>query len=91
MKRQQCLERGQERAMLIYTPLIGNSRLLHLNRILGPVASAGPGQRGRVMRVGGWRDGMEVRVSVNGSLVVSVPADGTEFGVCACINAGSLA
>lgn len=42
-----------------------------------------PGQRGRVMRAGGWRDGMEVRVSVNGSLVVSVPADGTEFGVCA--------
>ena len=34
------------------------------------------------MRAGGWRDGMEVRVSVNGSLVVSVPADGTQFGVC---------
>lgn len=43
MKRQQCLERGQESVMLIYTPLIGNSTVLHLNRILGPVASAGPG------------------------------------------------
>ena len=41
MKRQQCLERGQRRATLIYTPLIGNSRVLHLNRILGPVAGSG--------------------------------------------------
>lgn len=54
MKRQQCLERGQERVMLIYTPLIGNSRVLHLNRILGTVASAGPremweGDEGRGM------------------------------------------
>ncbi len=45
----------------------------------------GLGQRGRVMRAEGGRDGMEVRVTVNGSLVVSVPADGTVFGVCACV------
>lgn len=65
-------------------PLIGNSRVLHLNRILGPVAGTGSGRRGRVMR--GWRDGMEVRVSVNSSLVVSFSADGTEFCVCVCVS-----
>ncbi|TNN58583.1 hypothetical protein EYF80_031203 [Liparis tanakae] len=45
MRRQQCLERG-ERALLIYTSLIGNSRVLHLNRILGP--------RGRVRTPATW-------------------------------------
>ncbi|KAJ4932552.1 hypothetical protein JOQ06_010970 [Pogonophryne albipinna] len=35
MKTQQCLERGQRTDTLIYNQLIGNSRVLHLNRILG--------------------------------------------------------
>lgn len=89
MKRQQCLDRGQGRVILIYTPLIGNSRVLHLNRILGPVASTRPGGRGRAMRaLGGWRDGLEVRVSVKGSIVVSIPAARTEVLWCvrACVQ-----
>lgn len=44
MKRQQCLERGPGRLMLIYASLIGNSRGLHLNRTL--VSSKVGGARG---------------------------------------------
>ena len=67
MKRQQCLERGQERAMLIYTPVIGNSRVLHLNRILGPVASAGARStwEGDEGQGDGEMEGMEVRGSLS--------------------------
>ncbi len=75
--------------MLIYTPLIGNSRVPHLNRILNPVASAGTGTTWEGDD-GRGRDGIEGRVSVNGSFVVSVPADRTEFGVRACIKARFL-
>lgn len=85
MKRQQCLDRGQGRVILIYITLIGNSRALHLNRILGPVASSRPGGRGRAMRAGGWRDGLEVSVSVKGSIVVSIPAARAEVLWCVCV------
>lgn len=33
MKRLQCLDRGQGGVMLIYTLLIGNSRMLHLKHL----------------------------------------------------------
>lgn len=57
MKRQQCLERGQESAMLIYTPLIGNSTVLHLNRIFGPVARAGLGGGDEGWEMERWEGG----------------------------------
>lgn len=57
MKRRPCLDRGQGRATLIYTPLIGNSRALHLNR------------RRRAQATWEGDDG----VGVNGGLVGFVP------------------
>lgn len=89
MKRQQCLERGQERATLIYTLVIGNSRVLHLNRILGPVAGAGAGAtwEGDEGQGDGEMEGTEVTGSLSMAALLFLSLQTrTDFGLCAYLS-----